>query len=164
MAQTLRITLRLARHQAYSYRQDPKVPAFPDDHPVIVYDGVCVLCSRSMRIIARGDRAGRYRYISAQSPLGQALFAHYGLDVGQFETVLLIEAGRAHGKLDAITRISGNLNGVYRTLGVLRVMRVLPGRLQDWCYDAVAKNRYSLFGRTDACIMPDASWRARVIE
>ncbi len=164
MAQVLRIATRLAQHQAYSYRHDLNVPAFPDDQPVIVYDGVCVLCSRSMRIIARGDRAGRYRYMSAQSPIGQALFAHYGLDAEQFETVLLIEAGRAFGKLDAIMRIAGQLRGIYRPLGLLRVMRVLPGRLQDWCYDSIAKNRYSLFGRTDACIMPDASWRARVIE
>ena len=164
MAASQRIAAKLAERPAYSYRHEQSVPKFPDDHPAIVYDGVCVLCSRSMRIIARGDHAGRYRYISAQSALGQALFRQYGLDPAEFETVLLIEDGRAYGKFDMIARVAANLGGVYRLLSALRLMQVLPGRVQDWCYDRIAKNRYRVFGRSDVCIMPDMSWRDRVIE
>ena len=35
-----------ATHEPYSYRADAAVPAFPDDKPIIVFDGKCVLCSR----------------------------------------------------------------------------------------------------------------------
>ena len=155
---------KLATHSAYSYRNDPNVPPFPDDHPVIVHDGVCVLCSRSMRIIARGDRAGRFRFMSAQSATGQALYKHYDLDAQDFETVLLIENGRAYGKLDMIQHVAGQLSGPYLLFSALAVMRLLPGRVQDWCYGLIARNRYAWFGRTDVCMLPDESWRARVIE
>jgi predicted DCC family thiol-disulfide oxidoreductase YuxK len=156
-----RVADRLASHPAYSYASDPAVPAFPDDASVIVYDGVCVLCSHAMRIIATRDRRARYRYVSAQSPLGQALFRHYGLDAANFETVLLIEQGRGYGKLDMARRVAAEIGGPYRGVAVFGL---LPGRIQDWCYDLVAQNRYRLFGRRDVCIAPDASWRTRVIE
>jgi predicted DCC family thiol-disulfide oxidoreductase YuxK len=157
----VRIAQQLAGYEPHSYRRDQSVPAFPDGNPVIVYDGVCVLCSNAMRIVATRDHRARYRYVSAQSPLGQALFKHYGLDAQNFETVLLIEDGRAYGKLDMAQRVARELGGIYRALAVFSI---LPGRIQDWSYDLVAKNRYRLFGRSDLCIAPDPSWRHRVIE
>jgi predicted DCC family thiol-disulfide oxidoreductase YuxK len=161
MAPRPRVSTRLAEAGAYSYRRDPAVPPFPDDKPLIVHDGVCVLCSTAMRVIARRDRQARYRYASAQSMLGQALFRHYGLDPASFETVLLLDDGRAYGKLDMARRIAARIGGIYRGFGLFAV---LPGALQDWCYDRIAKNRYRLFGRSDSCILPDPSWRARVID
>jgi predicted DCC family thiol-disulfide oxidoreductase YuxK len=156
-----RCAARLARRQAYSYRGDTAVSAFPDDNPVIVYDGVCVLCSGAMRAIARRDRRQRFRFVSGQSALGTALFRHYGLDPANFETVMLIADGRAYGKLDMTRRVAAEIGGLWR---LFEVFAIMPGAMQDWCYDMIARNRYRLFGRSDVCIAPDASWRARIIE
>jgi predicted DCC family thiol-disulfide oxidoreductase YuxK len=161
MRGTPRVAERLAALPAFSYRDDPAVPTFADDRPIIVYDGVCILCSKSMRRIANADRRQQFRFMSAQSSVGQAVFRHYSLDPNDFETVLLLDQGRAYGKFDAIARIGTGLGGVYRAAAAVRVA---PGRVQDWAYDAIAKNRYRIFGRTDQCMMPDASWRSRVIE
>jgi predicted DCC family thiol-disulfide oxidoreductase YuxK len=65
---------------AYSYRNDPGVPKFPDDRPIIVFDGYCVLCSGWVSFILRHDRRATYRLLPAQSPVGHALYVHYGLD------------------------------------------------------------------------------------
>ena len=156
-----RLASRLGERVAYSYRHDPSVPPFPDDKALIVYDGVCVLCSHTMRTIARRDTAAHYRYTSAQEPLGQALFRHYRLDASDFETVLLVENGRAFGKLDMVTRVAARLGGLYRGF---QLFAILPSAAQDWCYDSIAKNRYRLFGRTRVCMMPDPSWLNRVIK
>ena len=161
MAHTEAMAARLSPFAPYSYRSDPNVPAFPDDAPVIVYDGVCVLCSAAMRRIAKGDVDRRFRYVAGQSALGQALFAHYRLDADGFETVLLIENGRAFGKLDMAERVARVIGGCWRAI---HLFRPLPDRLRDWCYDLVAKNRYRLFGRSDVCIAPDPGWRDRIIE
>lgn len=150
----------IAARAAYSYRDDPAVPAFPDDHPLIVFDGVCVLCSRAMRDIAIRDRSGRYHFTACQSTLGAALMRHYGLDPDNPDTVLLIDNGRACGKLDMAAKLAGDLGGPWLLFGLLRG---LPRSWQDWCYDRVAKNRYHWFGRREACIVPDPAWRARVI-
>lgn len=145
----------------YGYRADPAVPPFPDDRPLIVYDGVCVLCSHAMSDIARRDTGGRFRFTACQSPVGAALMRHYGIDPNAPDTVLLVEDGRAYGKLDMAARVATVLGGRWR---LLHLFGVLPRSVRDWCYDRVAKNRYRLFGRTEACARPDPAWRARVIE
>ena len=155
------VSQRLAERAPYSYRTDPKVPPFPDDGALLVFDGVCVLCSGSAKFILKRDRARRFRFTTAQSPLGQALFAHYGLDAQAFETNLVLFEGRAYGKLDTVILAGRLLGGVWR---MLTVLRVLPRPLGDWLYDRVALNRYRLFGRTEACMMPPPEWRDRFID
>lgn len=156
---TTPVTNRLAAKAPYAWRGT--APAFDDSRPLVVFDGVCVLCARSMRFIARHDAAGTIQFTAAQSRLGQALFNLYGLDAAAFETVLFVESGRAYGKRDAVASIARHLDLPWR-LG--RLYGWLPRRFADAAYDAVAGRRYRLFGRTDACLPPDPSWRARVID
>jgi predicted DCC family thiol-disulfide oxidoreductase YuxK len=127
----------------------------------LVFDGVCVLCSRSMRFIARNDAVGAIQFTAAQSLLGQALFRHFGLDTEAFETVLLIEQGRAYGKRDALAGIARHLRMPWR-LG--RAYGLLPHVIADPAYDLLARSRYRVFGRTPVCMRPDPSWAGRVID
>ena len=152
---------RLAEAAPYSYRADPAVPAFPDDKVLVVFDGVCVLCSGFARFILKRDRAFAFRMTTAQSLLGQALYRHYGLDTGEFETNLVIADGRAYGKLDSVAVTGARLGGAWRALALLRL---LPRPLADWLYDRVAQNRYALFGRTGSCMIPPPEWRERFLE
>src|SRR5258708_23565220 len=81
--------------RAYGYREDPSVPAFPDDRPIIIFDGHCVLCSRFARFVLRHDRRAVFRLMAAQTTVGQALYRHLHLDSVQFETNVLLEGGQA---------------------------------------------------------------------
>jgi predicted DCC family thiol-disulfide oxidoreductase YuxK len=156
-----RISCRLAAAAPYSYRTDPAVPAFPDDKVLVVFDGVCVLCSGLAKFILKRDRASAFRLTTAQSRLGEALYRHYGLDTEEFETNLVIAGGRPYAKLDSVAVAGARLGGAWR---VLAVLRLLPRPLADWLYDRVAQNRYALFGRTDSCMIPPPEWRERFIE
>jgi predicted DCC family thiol-disulfide oxidoreductase YuxK len=149
------------RREPYSYRADALVPSFPDDKPILLFDGVCVLCSAFARFVSRHDPAAAIRFTAAQSPLGSALCRHYGLDPADPETTSLILDGRALGKLEAYAAVMHRLGPPW---SLLRIALVLPQRLRDWLYDRIAKNRYRLFGRREACIVPDGSWRERVLE
>ena len=142
----------------FSYRDDPGVPAFPDDRPLIVFDGVCVLCSASARFVVRHDAAGRFRLAAAQSPVGQGLYRHFGLSPTDYDTFLLVEDGRAFLKSDAALRVAGRLGLPW---SLARVLRIAPRGLRDAAYDVVARNRYRIFGRRDACFLPaaDQAWR-----
>ena len=151
----------LAKRPPYSYRLDATVPRFADGKPLIVFDGICVLCSRFAEFVARRYRDHKFRFTAAQSPLGQALFAHYGLDPVNFETNLLIEDGVALGKFDAFARIVPRLGGPCR---MAVAVRILPRPIADWLYDRIALNRYRLFGRRDACVVPGPNWQGRVID
>ena len=66
--------------EPYSYRRDPMVPRFPDDRPIIIFDGYCAMCSGWARFVLRHDPHGTFRLVPAQSALGRALYIHYGLD------------------------------------------------------------------------------------
>jgi predicted DCC family thiol-disulfide oxidoreductase YuxK len=145
---------------AYSYRTDPAVPAFPDDKALVVFDGVCVLCSGFARFILKRDRNFAFRLATAQSPLGQALYRHYGLDPDAFETNLVLADGRAWAKLDTVAVVGERLGGPWRAL---RVLRFVPRSLGGWLYDRVARNRYRWFGRTEHCMLPPPEWRDRFI-
>lgn len=146
--------------EPFSFRDDPSVPAFPDDHPLIVFDGVCVLCSGFARFVLKRDTRETFLFATAQGPLGQALYRHYGLDTVDFETNLVVIDGRAYGKLDAFSAAMGVLPAPWR---MLRVLRVFPRHLSDKIYDLIARNRYRLFGRTDTCMMPPPRWKKRFI-
>ena len=156
-----RLSARLSQMPTYSYRADPHVPSFPDDKGLIVFDGVCELCTRSAQFVLKRDAAFAFRLTTAQSPLGQALFRHYGLDTETFETNLVLIDGRAYAKLDSVAAVCQRIGGVWRLLAALRL---LPRPLADWVYDRIATNRYALFGRTDSCMIPPPEWRARFID
>ena len=134
----------------YSYRDDPAVPAFPDDRPVIVFDGDCVMCSAFARFVLRHDRRGRYRLLPAQTPLGTALYRHYDLDPEDYESNILIENGRAWLRSEASLRIAQGLGCPWGLVGVLRWA---PLSWRDRAYDVVARNRYRWFGRRDVCLL-----------
>ncbi|MEI2297709.1 thiol-disulfide oxidoreductase DCC family protein [Ensifer sp. MJa1] len=148
------------RQRPYSYRNDASVPAFADDRPVIVFDGECIFCSSWVRFLLRHDRLARYRYLTAQSPLGQALYRHYGLSVRNFESNILIEDGVAHFKSDGSIR---TLAGLGWPWSLMNICRILPAALRDPLYDLVAKNRYRIAGRRSSCVVPTPEERGRFI-
>ena len=78
----------------------PKNPAFDTSPPLIVFDGVCVLCSGFVRMVVGLDRKSRFRFATAPSPLGEALFRQYGLRTDSYETNLALLDGAAFTWLD----------------------------------------------------------------
>jgi predicted DCC family thiol-disulfide oxidoreductase YuxK len=135
----------------YSYRADPAVPAFPDDKPIIIFDGYCALCSGWANFVLKHDRSKRFRLLTAQSPLGRALFIHYGLDPDNFETNILIEDGVGWFKAAGSIRMAEGLGWPWRAAGMFRAV---PTRLADWLYDHVALNRIRWFGARASCYVP----------
>jgi predicted DCC family thiol-disulfide oxidoreductase YuxK len=148
------------RSAPYSYRSDPAVPAFPDDRPIVIFDGHCVLCSRFARFILRTDRPRRFRLMAAQSPVGAALYRHFELDPLDYETNILIEDGEAWFKSEGSIRIFEGLGWPW---SLMSLGRVLPRPVRDWLYEIVARNRLRWFGRRESCYLPDPSEADRFI-
>ncbi len=146
--------------EAYSYRNDADVPEFPDDRPIIVFDGHCVLCSGWARFVLRHDRRMRYRLLPAQTPLGRAIYLHYGLDPVDFETNLLIEDGRLLVKSEGTIRMFEGLGFPWR---LATAARVLPLGLRDRLYGFVARNRLAWFGRREVCFLAQAGDEERFL-
>lgn len=135
----------------YSYRTDAQVPPFPDDKPIIVFDGHCVLCSGWANFVLRHDKRKTYRLLAAQSPIGQALYRHYGLGGDDYQSNLLIQDGKVFIKSEGTMRMFRGLGWPWRAVGLLRA---LPPAWRDWLYDGLARNRLRWFGRQDSCYLP----------
>jgi predicted DCC family thiol-disulfide oxidoreductase YuxK len=132
---------------------------WPDDD-VILYDGVCVFCSRWVRFVAARDKARRFRFTAIQSGYGTRLAQALGIDPGDPDTNAVVDGGVAYFKSDAALTVLSHLPG----WGWVRVLRFVPKPLRDAVYNLVARNRYRIFGKYEECFVPDASLRARVIE
>lgn len=144
----------------YSYRTDPAVPSFPDDRPVIVFDGHCVMCSGWARFVLAQDRRRVFRLLPAQTALGRALYLHYGLDPENYETNILIEDGLAWFKSEGSIRMAQRL-GLPWSLAA--VFRVLPLAWRDALYETIARNRLKLFGRREVCYLTEPGQEDRFL-
>jgi predicted DCC family thiol-disulfide oxidoreductase YuxK len=133
--------------------------AWPDDD-VILYDGVCVFCSRWVRFVATSDVERRFRFTAIQSGYGARLARAFGIDPDDPDTNAVIHGGVAYFKSDAALTVLAALPG----WGWVRVLRSVPKPLRDALYNFVARNRYRIFGKYQACFVPDAEMRARVME
>ncbi len=128
-------------------------------HDLIVFDGTCVYCSGFARMVARLDRADRFRFVTAHSPLGQQLYRAHGLDPVAMQTNIVIVDGRVHVKMAAFAAAVAALGWPWR---VAAVLGWLPRRVSEPIYDWIARNRYC-FGR-QACVVPSPALKARLIE
>jgi predicted DCC family thiol-disulfide oxidoreductase YuxK len=131
-----------------------------DARPIILFDGVCVLCTANAQFVLRHDRRGHFRLASVQSEAGEALCRRFGVDPDNPDTMLVIEGDRARRDSDAVLAIAEGLGWPWRSLGVLRA---IPQGWRDAVYGRVARNRYRLFGKRETCWVPSAEQRARIL-
>ncbi|MGJ4933124.1 thiol-disulfide oxidoreductase DCC family protein [Bradyrhizobium sp. HKCCYLRH3083] len=132
---------------------------WPDDD-VILYDGVCVFCSRWVQFVIARDTAKRFRFTPIQSPYGTRLAQAFGIDPRDPDTNAVVHGGTAHLKSDAALTVLSNLPG----WGWTRALLAIPKPLRDAVYSVVARNRYHIFGKYQSCFVPDAELRNRVLE
>ena len=127
-------------------------PVWPDDD-VILFDGVCVFCSRWVRFIVARDAAARFRFTPIQSAYGTRMAQALGIDPDDPDTNAVVHGGVAYFKSDGALTVLSQLPG----WGWTRLLFAVPRVIRDGVYNVVAKNRYRIFGKFDACIVPDAA-------
>lgn len=130
------------------------------EHPVLLFDGTCVLCNRTVWWVMARDRRARIRFAALDSPAGRRLLARAPRVIRDADSMVLVDRGGIHARSDAALGVARHLGGIYRLAGALRIF---PQRLRDAVYDWVARNRYGWFGRRDACRIPTPDERARFL-
>lgn len=134
---------------------------------VLLYDGVCGLCHRWVAFVWPRDRRRLFRFAPLQGGPARALLARHGRDPDALDTVVLVvdhgtPAERLLERSAAALYVLRALGGVWRV--VAAVVGLLPRRLLDRGYDLLARHRYRLFGRLDACPVPGPELRERFLE
>jgi predicted DCC family thiol-disulfide oxidoreductase YuxK len=132
---------------------------------LVLFDGVCVLCDRSMRWLLDADRRGVLSFAPLQGETAKAVRARHPGSGDSLSTVVYVRnpgspAERVYLRSDAAAAILGDLGGGYRLLSWLRV---IPRPVRDALYDWVAARRYRWFGKLDSCRLPDAGTAGRFL-
>jgi predicted DCC family thiol-disulfide oxidoreductase YuxK len=147
--------VRPARRKEWGPREAAGVP-----DNLILFDGICVFCSRWVAFVIARDSEAQFRFISIQSEGGRGLAEMLAIDPDDPETNAVVRGGVAYMKSDAALKVLGSLPG-WRWIGI---GWLFPKLLRDWAYDRIAGNRYRIFGRFDACMVPAPEMRARFLE
>ncbi len=131
------------------------------DQPILLFDGVCNLCHGSVRFVLRHERQPALRFCALESEVGARLLTRHGIGSDYRGSLVVIEAGRVFLKSNAALRVASYLKWPW-SWG--RAAVIFPRGLRDWAYDVIARNRYRWFGRHDACLLPTAELRRRLID
>ena len=132
---------------------------------IVLYDGVCGLCNRTVRFLLQRDRRDRLRFASLQSAFARELLARHHKDPCDLDTVyVVIDHGQPSERL--LARADAMLHAVRLVGGVWRLSAfayLLPRSLRNRAYDVVARHRYGWFGRYDVCPIPAPEQRKKFI-
>ena len=133
--------------------------------PVLLFDGLCGFCDRTVQLVLRFDRRGVMRFAPLEGEFASAVLdRHEGLRA--VDSLILVEPSvdggpaRVHVRSEAVLALGRYLGGPWRALAVLRLV---PRPLRDWAYDLFARHRYRVFGHYSACPIPPPETRARFL-
>lgn len=128
---------------------------------IVLYDGVCNLCARTVRFIIQRDPAGYFCFASIQSTVGKVLMQKYLGSATEVGSVVLIANEKAYVRSDAALLILRHLSGAWRFLSYLMIV---PRPLRDLVYRLIARYRYRLFGVRATCLLALPGWEGRFLE
>jgi predicted DCC family thiol-disulfide oxidoreductase YuxK len=131
------------------------------EHPVILFDGVCNFCNATINFIIKRDKKGVFRFAALQSEAGQQLLNQHGLSSTELDSFVLIYKGKAYKKTTAALHLYPQLGLFW---GLIRVLWIFPAFIRDFGYDIIAKNRYRWFGKKETCMIPSPEIRSRFLQ
>jgi predicted DCC family thiol-disulfide oxidoreductase YuxK len=132
-------------------------------HPIVLFDGQCGLCARSVQFIARRDRRGVFRFAPLQGATAAQECARLGIarPEGEPDTMIVIDGERALVRSDAALAVTSRLGTPWR---LLTIARIIPRPLRDAAYRWIARNRHRWFGGADSCPLPSPALRERMLD
>ncbi|MCB0390051.1 MAG: DUF393 domain-containing protein [Bdellovibrionales bacterium] len=128
------------------------------NQPILFYDGVCGLCNRFVIFLLWIDKKSVFKISPLQGHTAKKILPKNV--VSNLNSIIVIDQGEMFEKSDAIFNVFKNIGGAWKAL---LLFKILPLVLRDYLYDIVSSNRYRVFGKYDACKLPDDSFRNRLL-
>jgi predicted DCC family thiol-disulfide oxidoreductase YuxK len=86
-----------------------------------------------------------------KSPAGEFLMRGIYPDLHSIDSVVYIKGGKYFLKSSAVLHLLKDIGKVWL---LLYVFILIPKFIRDFFYDFIARTRYRIFGKSDACIIP----------
>lgn len=131
------------------------------EKPLILFDGVCNLCSGAVQFVLKRDPGNIFQFASLQGETGRALLLERGRASDALSSIILLDNGKIHTRSTAALRIARRLSGAWP---LLYAFIVIPPFIRDAVYDLIARNRYKWFGKKQECWIPGPQWKDRFLD
>lgn len=130
----------------------------PLSHPVLLFDGVCNLCNSTIQWIIRHDPKGIIHFAALQSNYAKEKLSQLNYNLEPMNSVILLDENGVFTKSEAIKKVleyimPKSIPGIF--------FEILPKSFRDLFYGWVAKNRYSIFGKKESCMVPTKEMKVR---
>jgi predicted DCC family thiol-disulfide oxidoreductase YuxK len=122
-------------------------------HPIVIFDGECMLCNDAIQYIIKHDATRVCRFLTLQTARTHQLI---DADIAP-DSIILMKDGSVTYESDAVSLILRKLDRWSKFLGY--AMLVCPRSFRNVVYRWVARNRYQWFGKLDVCMMPPLEWK-----
>jgi predicted DCC family thiol-disulfide oxidoreductase YuxK len=127
---------------------------------IILFDGVCNLCSGAVQFILKRDYKNHFVFASLQSEVGKQLLLKYQVTT-KVETIILIQDNKWFSQSDAALEIARKLSGAWP---LLYALKIFPRFIRDGVYNWISRNRYRFFGKKESCMIPAPAWKNRFLD
>lgn len=135
---------------------------FPKHKKLILFDGVCNLCNRSVQFVIKHDSKDIFMFTALQSETGKEVIKEFNIDTQKTDSILLYAPKKGiDDKSTAALKIAALL-GFPQNL--MTVFFIIPRFIRDWFYDYIAKNRYNWYGKKDACMAPTPELKSKFLD
>jgi predicted DCC family thiol-disulfide oxidoreductase YuxK len=131
------------------------------DKKIVLFDGVCNLCSNSVQFILKRDTKNQFLFGSLQGKAGQEYLKKFQLPADAFNSFMLVEGDTLYSRSSGALRMLKHLGGGW---SVLYAFIIVPKFIRDAVYNFIAKNRYKWFGKKDECWIPTPDLKAKFLD
>jgi predicted DCC family thiol-disulfide oxidoreductase YuxK len=132
-----------------------------EEKKIILFDGVCNLCSSSVRFILKHDKKNQFLFSSLQGKTGQAYLKKFNLPVDAFNSFMLVEGEKLYTRSSGALRMLKYLGNGWQ---LLYAFIIVPKFIRDGVYNFIAKNRYRWFGKKEECWIPTDALKAKFLD
>jgi len=131
-----------------------------ESHPIIFYDGICVLCDKSIQFFIKHDHSYQLRFAMLQSDIGKKILQKIGRSTEKIDTTILVHKRSYFIASDVGIIASQYLSNPYK---LFYNFRIIPKFIRDFIYWIIAKNRYHWFGKDESCLVPSDEIKKQLI-
>lgn len=133
-----------------------------ENKQLILFDGICNLCNRSVQFVIRHDKKDKFLFTALQSDFGKKTVKNFNLDSSKTDSIILYNPDKGLSlKSTAALNIAKHLRF---PINALIIFIIIPKFIRNWIYDLIARNRYKWFGKMDDCMIPTPELRKKFLE
>ena len=129
-------------------------------HPIILFDGLCNLCDGAVQFVVKHDDDKKFLFASLQSESGQQILKQFNLPLENFNSFVLLQNNNVYSRSTAALLVAKQLSGAIK---LIYFFIIVPAFIRDWVYNWISKRRYKWFGKKEACIVPTPELKARFL-